>query len=146
MKKTITIAILILSINCIAQTSPFIGISIHSKGHSLQVGAKFKDVVAIAGYSKPLTSAVNPTLAFATIGYELNLGNRETDIFALTVSSGVSSYSYLEINEGHEDIDRKGIAPIASVELSKDYYKGRLFVTANYCLSFFAGAGFKIFF
>ena len=130
MKTIITIFILILSFNCLAQTKPFIGVSLHSIGYSLQGGIKKENKVLTIGYSVPLTSAINPTLLFITTGREFDLGKD----YALTTLTGYAFYNTI-----------KNLKPMATVEVSKDIHKGRLFVTGNYCKSFFAGAGFKIF-
>jgi hypothetical protein len=130
MKTIITIFILILSLNCIGQNKPFLGISFHSKGYSLQGGIKKENRVLIIGYSVPLTSAINPTLLFITTGHEFDLGKN----YALTTSTGYAFYNTI-----------KSVKLIATFEGSKDIHKGRLFITANYCKVFFAGAGFKIF-
>jgi hypothetical protein len=142
MKASITIAILILSFNAISQTSHFVGISLHSIGYSLQGGVKVENAVALIGYSKPLTSAVNPTLFFGKIGYEFNLTPRIEDGFNITPLVGISSYTFDDIIK---EQTVKGIAPIYSLELGKDFYNGRIFITGNYCRIFFAGGGFKIF-
>ena len=130
MKTIITIFILILSLNCIGQTKPFIGISLHSKGYSLQGGIKKENRVLTIGYSVPLTSAINPTLLFITTGREFDLGKD----YALTTLTGYAFYNTI-----------KNLKPMATIEASKDIHNGRLFITANYCRVFFAGAGFKIF-
>jgi hypothetical protein len=111
-----------------------VGISLHSIGYSLQGGVKLNNKVVTIGYSVPLRSALNPSLVFLTAGYEFNLSKTEKDIFAITTTAGASFYN---------SINR--IEPIVTVELSKDFYKGRIFITGNYCKVFFVGAGFKIF-
>lgn len=121
-----TILLILLSLNCIAQTKPFIGVLLHSNGYSLQGGAIVKNKVFTIGYSVPLTSALNPTLVFGTVGYQFDMGKE----YAATPSVGYCLNT---------------TAPILTIELSKDIYKGRLFMNANYCRVFFAGAGFKIF-
>jgi hypothetical protein len=130
MKTTLTILILIFSLNCLGQTKPFIGVSFHSIGYSLQLGVKKENTVLLIGYSVPLTSAVNPSLVFGTIGRQFDLGKD----YAITTSTGYSFYNTI-----------KSLKLIATIEGSKDIHKGRLFVAANYCKVFFAGAGFKIF-
>jgi hypothetical protein len=130
MKVITTIFILILSFNCLGQTKPFVGVSLHSKGYSLQGGIKKENRVLTIGYSVPLTSAINPTLLFITTGREFNMGKD----YALTILTGYSFYNTI-----------KSVKPMATIEASKDIHNGRLFVTANYCKVFFAGAGFKIF-
>ena len=126
MKTITTILILILTLNCIGQTKPFIGVSFSNIGYSLQGGVNIKNKVLTIGYSVPLTSALNPTLVFATAGYQFDLGKE----YAVTTLSGFCFNT---------------IAPMGTIELSKDIHNGRLFITANYCRIFFAGAGFKIF-
>jgi len=130
MKTIITIFILILSLNCIGQNKAFLGISFHSKGYLLQGGVKNENRVLTIGYSVPITSAINPTLLFITTGREFDLGKD----YALITSTGYAFYNTI-----------KNLKPMATVEVSKDIHKGRLFVTANYCKVFFAGVGFKIF-
>ena len=126
MKVLTTIFILILTLNCIGQTKPFVGVSFNSIGYSLQGGVNIKNKVLTIGYSVPLTSALNPTLVFATGGYQFDIGKE----YAATPSIGFCFNT---------------MQPIWTVELSKDIHNGRLFITANYCRLFFAGAGFKIF-
>jgi hypothetical protein len=135
MKALIIILILTLSLNCIGQTKPFAGVSFSNIGYSLQGGVNINSKIFTIGYSVPLTSADNPILTFFTTGYEFNLSKTEKDIFAITTTAGASFYNSV-----------KKIEPIVTVEVSKDFYKGRIFITANYCKLFFAGAGFKIFF
>ena len=125
-----TILLILLSFNCLAQTKPFIGVSLHSKGYSLQGGIKKENRVLTIGYSVPLTSAINPTLLFITTGREFDLGKD----YSLTTSTGYAFYNTI-----------KNLKPMATIEASKDIHNGRLFVMANYCKIFFAGAGFKIF-
>ena len=126
MKTILTILILIVTLNCIGQTKPFVGVSFHSIGYSLQGGVNVKNKVLTIGYSVPLTSALNPTLAFATAGYQFDIGKE----YAATPSIGFCFNT---------------TQPMGTIELSKDIHNGRLFITANYCRLFFAGAGFKIF-
>jgi hypothetical protein len=134
MKTIITILILTMAIKCLGQPKPFVGVSLHSIGYSLQGGVNINNKLLTIGYSVPLRSALNPSLVFATIGYEFNLSKTDKDIFAITTATGYSFYNSI-----------KKLAPIATVEVSKDFYKGRIFATGNYCKVFFAGAGFKIF-
>jgi hypothetical protein len=142
MKKIITILILATAFNCTGQTKPFVGVSLHSIGYSLQVGVKGENTVALIGYSKPLTSAVNPTLVFAKVGYEFNLTPKKEDGYNLTPLVGISSYTYEDVIK---EQTVKGIAPIYSLELGKDFFNGRLFTNVSYCKGLFIGAGFKIF-
>ena len=134
MKAIITFTLLTLALCSTGQTKPFVGVSLHSIGYSLQAGVNVNNKLLTIGYSVPLTSAINPTLVFATIGYEFNLSKTDKDIFAITTATGYSFYNSV-----------KTLAPIATVEVSKDFYKGRIFATGNYCKVFFAGAGLKIF-
>jgi hypothetical protein len=142
MKILLTILLITIAATAIGQTKPFVGVSLHSIGYSLQVGVKGENTVALIGYSKPLTSAVNPTLFFGQVGYEFNITPKKEDGYNLTPLVGISSYTYEDVIE---EQTVKGIAPIYSLELGKDFFNGRIFVTANYCRVFFAGAGFKIF-
>jgi hypothetical protein len=112
--KTILFALLILSFNAISQSKPFVGVSLHSIGYSLQVGVKGENTVALIGYSKPLTSAVNPTLVFAKVGYEFNITPEREDGYNLTPLLGISSYTYEDVIK---EQTVKGIAPIYSLEL-----------------------------
>jgi hypothetical protein len=72
-KQLLILALIILYIGVKAQVKPFIGLSFHNKGYSLQGGGKYKDWVGLVGCSKPLTSAINPTLFFSNVGYEISL-------------------------------------------------------------------------
>jgi hypothetical protein len=121
-----TILLILLAFNCIGQTKPFIGVSFHSVGYLLQSGVNIKKKVFTIGYSVALTSALNPTLIFGTVGYQFDMGKQ----YAATPSIGYCLNT---------------TAPIGTIELSKDIHKGRLFIAANYCRVFFVGAGFKIF-
>ena len=126
MKVITTIFILILSLNCLGQTKPFIGVSFNSIGYSLQGGVIIKNKVFTIGHSVPLTSAINPTLIFGTVGYQFDMGKD----YAATPSIGFCFNT---------------MQPMGTIELSKDIHKGRFFIDANYCNVFFVGAGFKIF-
>ena len=136
------IALSIISFNTSAQFEPFVGVSIHSKGFSTQVGAKYENALASIGYSKPFTSSVNPTLFFGNVGYEFNLTPEKKDGYNLTPLIGISSYTFEDVVK-EETV--KGVAPIYSLELGKDIHNGRLFTHVNYCRVFYIGAGFKIF-
>lgn len=124
MKVLLTILFL-LAFNCIGQTKPFVGVSFHSIGYSLQGGVNIKNKVIAIGYSVPLTSAVNPTLVFATAGYQFDLRKE----YAITTLSGFCFNTW---------------KPMGTIEISKDFFNGRVFLTGNYCRVFFAGAGIKI--
>ena len=126
MRVLTTIFILILTLNCIGQTKPFIGVSFNSIGYSLQGGVNIKNKVVTIGYSVPLTSALNPTLVFATAGYQFDIGKE----YAATSSIGFCFNT---------------MQPMGTIEISKDFFNGRVFLTGNYCNVFFYGAGFKIF-
>jgi hypothetical protein len=121
-----TILLILLSFNCLGQNKPFVGVSFNSIGYSLQGGVIVKNKVFTIGYSVPLTSALNPTLIFGTVGYQIDMGKD----YAATPSIGFCLNT---------------VAPIGTIELSKDIHNGRLFIAANYCRVFFVGAGFKIF-
>jgi hypothetical protein len=140
--KKILSALLILSTASLAQIKPFVGVSAHSKGYSLQAGAKGENKVALIGYSKPLTSAVNPTLFFGKVGYEFNLTPEKEDGYNLTPLVGISYYTYEDVIE---EQTVKGIAPIYSLELGKDFFNGRIFTNVSYSKVFYFGGGFKIF-
>ena len=126
MRVLTTIFILILTLNCIGQKKPFVGVSFSNIGYSLQGGVNINNKVLTIGYSVPLTSALNPTLVFATAGYQFDLGKE----YAITTLSGFCFNT---------------MQPMGTIEISKDFFNGRLFLTGNYCKVFFAGAGFKIF-
>jgi hypothetical protein len=130
MKGLFTILIVILTFNCLGQSKPFIGVSYNTIGHSLQVGVKKENRVLTMGYSFPITSALNPSLVFGTVGHQFDLGKD----YAITTSTGYAFYNSI-VN----------VKPMATIEGSKDIHNGRLFITANYCKVFFAGAGLKIF-
>jgi hypothetical protein len=141
MKKLILLLILILSFNYPqAQIKPFIGVSFHNKWYSLQGGVKNDNLVALAGYSKPLSSAINPTLYFGSIGYEISISAEEKDGYNITPLIGLSSFSYL-----YQEVQTKGVALITGIEVGKDFNDGRLFISGNYCKGLFIGAGIKIF-
>jgi hypothetical protein len=127
MRAITTILILFIGLNAVAQNAAFVGVSLSNIGQSLQAGAIYKNNVVKIGYSAPLTSAVNPTLFFAMAGRQINLGNQ----FAVTPLAGYSL--------------NKTQSPIGTIEVSKDVFNGRFFISANYCKVFFAGAGIKVF-
>lgn len=140
--KTILSALLILSTASFAQIKPYVGLFAHSKGYSLQAGAKVENTVALIGYSKPLTSAVNPTLFFGKVGYEFNLTPERKDGYNLTPLVGISYYTFEDLIK---EQTVKGIAPIYSLEFGKDYFNGRLFTNISYSKVFYFGGGLKIF-
>jgi hypothetical protein len=85
--------------------------------------------VGLVGYSKPLTSAINPTLFFSNVGYEISLPER----FNVTPLIGISSFG---------DV---GAVLMGGVEIGKDLNDGRFFISGNYCKGLFVGGGIKIF-
>jgi hypothetical protein len=128
-KQLLILALIILCIGAKAQVKSFIGLSFHNRGYSLQGGGKYKDWVGLVGYSKPLTSAINPTLFFSNVGYEISL----PEGFNVTPLVGISSFVGV------------GAALMGGVEIGKDINDGRFFISGNYCKGLFIGGGIKIF-
>jgi hypothetical protein len=138
MRKILMLLIVIIFCDILyAQTTPFVGVSMHSKGYFFQGGVKIYKWVGLVGYSKPLTSAVNPTLLFSNIGYEIFEKNRVN----ITPLIGISSFTYL-----NDETEIKGVTWMSGIEIGKDIHNGRLFINGNYCKVFFFGGGMKIFF
>jgi hypothetical protein len=128
MKTYITIILIFIVYIGYAQNTAFVSGSFTNIGQSLQAGAIVNNKVLTIGYSAPIRSAINPFLVFVMGGRQFEMGKA----WRLTTSAGLS------IN--------KDMAAIGSAELGKDYHRGRLFVSANYCKLFFAGGGIKVFF
>jgi hypothetical protein len=128
-KQLLILSLIILCIGAKAQVKSFIGLSFHNRGYSLQGGGKYKDWVGLVGYSKPLTSAINPTLFFSNVGYEISL----PEGFNVTPLVGISSFVGV------------GAALMGGVEIGKDINDGRFFISGNYCKGLFIGGGIKIF-
>lgn len=128
-KQLLILSLIILCIGAKAQVKSFIGLSFHNRGYSLQGGGKYKDWVGLVGYSKPLTSAINPTLFFSNVGYEISL----PEGFNVTPLVGISSFVGV------------GAVLMGGVEIGKDINDGRFFISGNYCKGLFIGGGIKIF-
>jgi hypothetical protein len=132
-KKLLILALILLSIGVKAQMKPFVGVSFHNRGYSLQGGGKYDNWVGLVGYSVPLTSAINPTLFFSNVGYEISL----KEGFNITPLIGLSSFRYL--------YKESAAAWMGGVEIGKDINDGRFFINGNYCEGLFIGGGIKIF-
>lgn len=149
MKKVIILIIsLIFTFPCFSQS--FIGMQGTNKGVDVQLGYLSESGGAIisAGYKVPLIKANTPSVINLSVGKEWLITNNEENNYSLSSLVGIGSYKvkdFTEYDKGGQIIYINKVLPVYTLELGKDIYKGRLFVSGNYCNSFYYGLGIKAF-
>jgi len=132
---------------------PYIGMLATNKGVGFQIGVLSESggLELSAASNMPLLSNTTPTILSINIGKQFLLTKNDDDNYSITPSVGFSSYNYKNFTE-YDKIPRgdiiqvSEIKPIYRIEIGKDSYLGRVFVSANYCKGFYYGVGMKFFF
>jgi len=150
--KTITLAIaLLISTSAIAQ--PYIGLSVHNSGVGAQLGILAESIDVALAIKAPLTKVDVPTIVSLTVGKQFLLTQREEDNYSFTISAGAAFTSVKDFTAYNADpTGQTGIATVTStsiiygLQVGKDAYLGRVFISANYCKGMYYGLGMRIFF
>jgi hypothetical protein len=147
--KQIKFSVLLLLISSIAGAQTFIGLSAGSNGAGVSVGYLSAPGIEVsAGYSMPLISAEKPHVFYAAIGKQLLLTQNEEDNFSITPSVGIAHSSrkdFTEYDKGGPILTIENTKPLYSIEIGKDWYHGRLFVSGSYCGVFSVSVGMRAF-
>lgn len=138
MKKLITLAMLIISINCFAQVNVEIG----ANNNGVRMGIGFVQEETGAGLSlthnAPMisTEKANVTTLSALYEWRNEIG------FNITGLIGVALHSY---NDAGKYLGNSNKTTLSyGIELGKDWHKGRLFVSCAYSGLIYVGGGMKI--
>lgn len=134
-----------------AQT--FVSFTTTTKNAGLSIGylEEASGIELSTGYNVPVLRNDRPWLFSLTLGKRVLLSQNETDNFSITPSIGYALYSvkdfsaYENDKEGGDIKQVKEIRPFYKLELGKDWYLGRLFISANYCKRPFYGVGIRAF-
>ena len=132
MKKLLLMVCILITVNIQAQT--FASFEGTTKGFGMTVGFQSEEGLQIAaGYNVSIINALNADLFYGNAGYNFLLSNYDENNFSLTPTIGIA-YSSVKVETNKIDLQTvTGIKPIYGLELGKDWYMGRLFVSANYC-------------
>lgn len=151
-KQVITIILIAIAIcfsdNLFAQS--FIGVQGTNKGFNLQIGyvVPESNIVLQTGYKVPLINTDVASVFNFSAGKQFSLTNNEEDNYTLSALVGIGNYhikDFTEYDKGGQIITINKLLPVYTLEVGKDIYKGRIFISANYCNSFYFGAGIKAF-
>ncbi len=147
--KTLLISLLIHS--CVA-AQPFLGLLPTDKGAAVQVGFLIAPVEITVSYRSSLIKTNKPAVLSATLGYQMLLSNNEKDNYSLSAHVGIANYRTKDFSPYEADpTGRTGPVQLAenrptfALELGKDSYLGRAFITAGYCKGMYYGVGVKLF-
>jgi len=150
MRYLFVTALLLISITTPAQ--PFIGLQLFNQGAGIQLGYLVNKIEFTAAYKTPITRNDIPAFASLSIGKQILLSNAPADNFSITPSIGIANYRVQDFTKYNADplglaaIEQVSkIMPMYSIELGKDSYLGRYFISAGYCGAMYYGIGLKIF-
>lgn len=132
MKKLILlILIIIIGINTYSQI--YLNTAINTKGVGCGVGALIEEKIDLnLNYTFPLTRNDIPSILSFNIGPRILLSHKEEDNFTITPQIGLASYQVNKYTkEGKEHINSTNT--IYTLEIGKDWFNGRLFISSTYC-------------
>ena len=140
MKKVIILLAILSQFK--AFTQPYIQMQAGNKNIGMSIGAQAQGGILIdLGYTFPYNAADKAKIANFSIGKVINLTNEDEDNLSITPYIG---YAYLSWNEEKNNFTPTSeFKPIYRLELAKDWYHGRLFVSANYSKDVFFTIGMK---
>jgi len=147
MKKITTALFVIMSLSATAQ--PFLGLGLNNRGGSIQLGILAQGIEITAAYKTPFSRTDVPSVASLSIGKQILLSNKEDDNYSITPAIGFASYrmkDFTKYDQGSDEIIQVSeFKPIYGIEVGKDSYMGRVFISASYCKSAWFGIGVKVF-
>jgi hypothetical protein len=149
-RKLVTLALIVLVLLlCFADSfaQPFIGIAATNKGIPVSIGALIDKVEIKGTYIRPFKN--NPSVSSLTLGYQINLTNDEKDNYSITPSIGYSNVRWKDFSQyDKEDIITQvnEFHPAYGLELGKDLFLGRFYLSGNYYNAFYLSVGIKAYF
>jgi len=150
-KQTIAIVLMAISLfladNVFSQ--PFLSMGAGDKGIQFQLGVLNEGTEITFSYKTPMTKNDVAKIASLSFGKQILLSNREEDNYSLTPSIGMANYrvkDFSKYDAGEDNIIQVSqFKPVYSIELGKDAYMGRMFISASYCRNPYFVVGFKVF-
>lgn len=153
-RKIITVILLLIMALLLfadAFTQPFIGIGTSNKGIPINIGGLSHNVEIKATFIRPYVQ--KPTVYNFSIGRQINLTPYEKDNYSITPSVGYYVLRWKDFTAYEADITGKtGIVQNEKsgvgygLELGKDLFLGRFYVSGNYFNSLYVGVGIKAYF
>jgi hypothetical protein len=125
----------------------FIGIGASNKGVPVSIGALIEKVEIKGTVIRPFK--YKPLVSSLTLGYQINLTDYEKDNYSITPSIGYSNVRWKDFSQ----YDSKDIItqvnefhPAYGLELGKDLFLGRFYLSGNYYNTFYLSVGIKAYF
>ena len=135
-----------------AAAQPFLALGATNKGANFQVGIVANKMEFTVAYKLPFSAVDVPSILSLSMSKLFFISHHEKDNYSFAPSIGVANY--LVKNFDNYDADPTGksaiiqeavVKPLYGLEIGKDGYRGRVFISANYCKSFYFGMGMKVF-
>lgn len=143
---------LLLLISAASFGQPFLGLGVTNQGANIQLGVFAGSIEVTGAYKLPFSRNDVAKIASLQIGKQILLSHNDQDNYSITPSIGYANYRVQDFAAYNNDPTGKtGISlinefrPIAGVEVGKDSYMGRVFLSANYCKGMYYGIGIKMF-
>ncbi|MBC7509798.1 MAG: hypothetical protein H7320_13780 [Ferruginibacter sp.] len=134
---------IILMLRVQAQPAAAIEYNLHTAG--ISIGYLVDDRLELTtGFNTKLFSY--NTILYASAGYKILFSHKDDDNFNLTPSIGIGKY-FLQLYDAKDQLleDSKNNKLFLRLEAGKDWYMGRLFISANYCAVWYCSVGIKAF-
>lgn len=143
MKVLITLPILLITLSSLAQ--PFFEMGLTNNGAHMAAGVITPQGGGISiGYHVPITKTTVPNVYYAAGMYQFDLSHNDQDNFTATATLGIALHNYTDAGKYQGYTNTTGAA--YGLELAKDWYMGRLYISANYMSRMYVGAGMKFMF
>lgn len=131
---------------------PFAGLGLTNKGVNFQAGALISGIEITAAAKRPYSRNDIPLIYSLSVGKQILLTDNQEDNYSITPSIGYANYRIKDFTAYDKDptgatgpVQISTFTPIYGLELGKDSYMGRVFISANYCKGLYFGMGIKIF-
>ena len=144
--KQILIPLILFSTSLNAQ---YIGVGISNKGACFYAGIVSEGIEVGIAHKVPLFSQETPTITSLQVGRAILLTNYDEDNYSITPSVGIAHYKvkdFKDFDNGGDIIEIAEVKPLFNLELSKDAYMGRMFLSATFCKTVYYSIGMKVFF
>lgn len=150
MKTLLFISALLISISTLSQ--PFISLGATNRGIEFQFGILAAPIEFTIIKLQSLLKNNAPSVLSVSLGKQFLLTRNEQDNYSVTPAIGIAQYKVKDY--GPYNADPLGntepliIADLKAyyrIELGKDSYMGRVFISATYCKGMIYGIGLKMF-